>query len=49
MDLATEKNLQALVKVGDELLGKPVSVVNLETGDHEPVPGGGTNKEALAR
>lgn len=48
VDIATEKNLNDLVKVGDELLKKPVSRVNLETGrvevcDHE------TNQEALIR
>ncbi|CAM8899918.1 unnamed protein product [Rhodiola kirilowii] len=49
VDLATQKNLEALVKVGDELLEKPVSMVNIETGIFEPVMDGGTNKEALTR
>ncbi|XP_059454408.1 patatin-like protein 2 [Corylus avellana] len=49
VDIATKKNLNDLVVVGDELLKKRVSKVNLETGldvnygDHE------TNKEALTR
>ncbi|XP_050388324.1 patatin-like protein 2 [Argentina anserina] len=48
MDLATEENLQNLVKVGEKLLKKPVSRVNLETGIHEPAHNS-TNEEALAR
>jgi len=49
VDIATKKNLDDLVEVGDELLKKRVSKVNLDTGleanygDHE------TNKEALTR
>uniref|UniRef100_A0A7N0UDH6 Patatin n=1 Tax=Kalanchoe fedtschenkoi TaxID=63787 RepID=A0A7N0UDH6_KALFE len=49
VDIATVKNLEELVKVGDNLLGKPVSKVNLETGNYDPINGGGTNKEALTR
>jgi hypothetical protein len=48
VDVATTKNLDDLVKVGEELLKKPVSRVNLETGlckvaDQE------TNEEAIKR
>ncbi|KAA8537724.1 hypothetical protein F0562_027286 [Nyssa sinensis] len=32
VDIATERNLEDLVKVSEELLKKPVSRVNLETG-----------------
>jgi hypothetical protein len=48
VDVATTKNLDDLVKVGEALLKKPVSRVNPETGifeaaNHE------TNEEALKR
>ncbi|KAM0007945.1 putative patatin-like phospholipase domain, Acyl transferase/acyl hydrolase/lysophospholipase [Helianthus debilis subsp. tardiflorus] len=36
MDLATKENLENLVKVGEELLKKPVTRVNLGTGLYEP-------------
>ncbi|XP_006829698.2 patatin-like protein 2 [Amborella trichopoda] len=49
VDIATEKNLKDLVKVGTELLQKQVSRVNLETGKFEPVPNEGTNEQALIR
>ncbi|CAN6466724.1 unnamed protein product [Victoria cruziana] len=48
VDMATEENLANLVKVGEELLKKPVSRVNLETGLFEPVDEG-TNEEALIK
>lgn len=48
VDIATEKNLDNLVKVGEELLKKPVSRVNLETGVYE-ICNHETNKEALVR
>lgn len=47
IDLATEKNLNDLVKVGESLLKKPVSKVNLKTGVYEPVKSYETNEEAL--
>lgn len=47
-DVATEKNLNDLVKVGEELLKKPVSRVNIQTGIYE-VCGQETNEEALTR
>ena len=48
VDVATEQNMDDLVKVGEELLKKPVARVNLETGvceasNHE------TNEAALTR
>ncbi|GAV84789.1 Patatin domain-containing protein [Cephalotus follicularis] len=46
VDIATKKNLDDLVKVGEGLLKKPVSRVNLETGIFEPC-NQGTNEEAL--
>lgn len=48
MDLTTKKNLEDLVQVGEELLNKPVSKVNLGTGIHEPYHCT-TNEEALIR
>lgn len=48
VDIATTKNLKKLVKVGEGLLKKPVSRVNLETGIYEP-SNQGTNEEALMR
>ncbi|RVX15071.1 Patatin-like protein 2 [Vitis vinifera] len=49
VDVTTEENLDNLVKIGERLLKKPVSRVNLETGFSEPVENGGTNEEALKR
>ncbi|XP_076883182.1 patatin-like protein 1 [Bidens hawaiensis] len=48
-DIATKENLDGLVKIGEQLLDKPVSRVNINTGVVEPVPNGGTNREALKR
>jgi hypothetical protein len=48
VDIATKENLNNLVKVGEELLKKPVSRVNLETGTFEPAHHS-TNEEALIR
>ncbi|XP_050291662.1 patatin-like protein 3 [Quercus robur] len=47
VDIATTENLQRLVEIGNELLKKPVSRVNLETGRFEKIEGEGTNEEAL--
>ena len=49
MDIATKENMEALIKIGEELLKKPVSRVNIDTGMYEPVDGEGTNEDALAR
>jgi hypothetical protein len=48
-DVSTTKNLEDLVKVGEDLLKKPVARINLDTGLYEPIPNGGTNEEALER
>ncbi|KAF5444970.1 hypothetical protein F2P56_034061 [Juglans regia] len=48
VDVATTKNLDDLVKVGDELLKKRISRVNLDTGLFEP-SNSETNAEALIR
>ncbi|XP_022897645.1 patatin-like protein 3, partial [Olea europaea var. sylvestris] len=49
LDIATTKNMQTLIQIGDSLLKKSVSRVNLETGRPVPVQGEGTNEEALTR
>ncbi|KAA8531732.1 hypothetical protein F0562_006551 [Nyssa sinensis] len=49
VDIATSENMQRLVQIGEELLEKPVSRVNLETGRFEAVEGEGTNEAALSR
>ncbi|GAV78829.1 LOW QUALITY PROTEIN: Patatin domain-containing protein, partial [Cephalotus follicularis] len=48
VDVATKENLDNLVKVGEELLRKPVSRVNMETGALESI-NWGTNEEVLIR
>ncbi|XP_009589751.1 patatin-like protein 1 [Nicotiana tomentosiformis] len=48
-DISTMKNMQTLVQVGKDLLKKPVSRVNLDTGRFEAVHGEGTNEQALIR
>ncbi|KAM5565662.1 patatin-like protein 2 [Rosa sericea] len=48
VDIATHENLNNLVKVGEELLKKPVSRANMETGIYEPAHQS-TNEEALVR
>ncbi|MCD9640962.1 Patatin-like protein 2, partial [Datura stramonium] len=47
VDVATKENMERLVEIGENLLKKPISRVNLETGLTEPIPKGGTNEEAL--
>ncbi|KAE9466832.1 hypothetical protein C3L33_01218, partial [Rhododendron williamsianum] len=49
VDFATTENLQKLVQIGNDLLKKPVSRVNLETGRFDEVQGEGTNEAALIR
>ncbi|XP_006354911.1 patatin-like protein 2 [Solanum tuberosum] len=49
VDVATKENLERLVEIGENLLKKPLSRINLETGLTEPIPKGGTNEEALTR
>lgn len=53
LDLATSENMQRLVEIGKELLRKPVSRVNLDTGRFEEImdeeiKDKNTNEEALA-
>ena len=48
VDVATTENLQSLVEIGKELLKKPVSRVNLDTGKFEEIESEGTNEEVLA-
>ncbi|MCL7030821.1 hypothetical protein MKW94_024582 [Papaver nudicaule] len=54
MDIATKENLDNLVRVGEELLKKPVTQVSVNTGALEPVIHENlgreeTNEEALVR
>ncbi|KAH6816910.1 phospholipase A 2A [Perilla frutescens var. frutescens] len=49
VDVATKENLDTLVTIGEELLSRTVSRVDVRTGLTKPVPGGGTNEEALKR
>ncbi|MQM04646.1 hypothetical protein Taro_037449 [Colocasia esculenta] len=48
-DLSTIENMEALRRVGEKLLEKPVCRVNLETGENVPVDGKTSNEEELAR
>ncbi|CAN8328219.1 unnamed protein product [Cochlearia groenlandica] len=49
VDLSTEENMEGLVEVGEALLKKRVSRVNLENGHYEPISDLLTNQEALKR
>ncbi|KAM6564355.1 hypothetical protein CsatB_024353 [Cannabis sativa] len=49
VDIATEENLNKLVEVGQNLLNKPASRLNVDTGLYEPIPNAGTNDQALKR
>ncbi|KAM1118971.1 hypothetical protein ACFX2I_043220 [Malus domestica] len=49
VDIATSENLNDLVKIGEKLLTKPVSRVDLDTGKTKPVHPEITNQEALIR
>ncbi|XP_019176926.1 PREDICTED: patatin-like protein 1 [Ipomoea nil] len=49
VDVTTEENLKRLQEVGEELLRKPVSKLDLLTGHYKPVPKRGTNEQALKR
>ncbi|CAH9060854.1 unnamed protein product [Cuscuta epithymum] len=49
VDDASAKNMDLLEQIGNDLLKKPVSRVNLDTGKFEAVQGEGTNEEALTR
>lgn len=41
--------MEDLVKIGERLLQKPVSRVNLDSGIFEPLENEGTNEQALRR
>lgn len=49
VDISTEKNMEGLVEVGEALLKKRVSRVNLESGHYQPISENVTNEEALKR
>jgi hypothetical protein len=49
VDIATKKNMEALIQIGESLLKQKVSRVNIDTGKYEVVEDEGTNEEALAR
>ncbi|KAL1552521.1 patatin-like protein 1 [Salvia divinorum] len=49
IDVTTQANMDELVRIGENLLNKPASRVNLQTGRSEPIPNGGTNQEALIK
>ncbi|CAA3030292.1 patatin 2 [Olea europaea subsp. europaea] len=49
VDVATKGNLNKLVEIGQSLLKKPVSRVNLDSGLFEPIENGGTNEDALKK
>lgn len=49
LDIATEKNLRRLVEIGNALLKKPVSRVQLDTGKYEQCVGEGTYEDALIK
>ncbi|XVF57160.1 hypothetical protein PTKIN_Ptkin06aG0181900 [Pterospermum kingtungense] len=49
MDDSSEANLKNLESIGKDLLGKPVSTVDLATGLLEPIKGAGTNGDALKK
>ncbi|KAF3339430.1 patatin-like protein 2 [Carex littledalei] len=46
-DDSSMENMQKLVQIGNDLLKKPVSRVNIETGLFEEIPGAGTNADML--
>ncbi|CAH2042615.1 unnamed protein product, partial [Thlaspi arvense] len=47
VDVSTKENLENLFEIGERLLKKPVSRVNLEMGLSEPIENSGTNEDAL--
>ncbi|TYI93037.1 hypothetical protein E1A91_D02G110600v1 [Gossypium mustelinum] len=49
VDVSTEENMKILAKVAENLLNKPVSRVNFETGNYEPSGDLETNAQALIR
>ena len=49
VDKATKKNLDNLVKIGEELLKKPLARVDLDTGRIQQACNNETNEQALIR
>ncbi|KAF7138326.1 hypothetical protein RHSIM_Rhsim07G0230800 [Rhododendron simsii] len=49
VDVSTRENMEKLVEIGESLLKKPVSRVNLESGVTEPIDNGDTNEHALKK
>lgn len=49
VDIATKENLENLAKIGEGLLKKPISRLNLESGIFETVENEGTNEQVLKR
>ncbi|XP_073103931.1 patatin-like protein 2 [Elaeis guineensis] len=49
VDVSSKENLMKLVQIGKQLLKKPVSRVNLDSGVSEAVQMAGTNEEELTR
>lgn len=49
VDMSTNTNMENLIKVGEDLLKKPVMRVDIDTGDSQPIESGFTNMEALKR
>ncbi|CAH9091451.1 unnamed protein product [Cuscuta europaea] len=49
VDVATKENLERLVEIGEKLLKKPVSRINMVSGYTEPISNAGTNEDALKR
>ncbi|CAA7035827.1 unnamed protein product [Microthlaspi erraticum] len=49
MDLATETNLENLVRIGEKMLKNRVAHMNIDTGDYEPVPDNVTNGQELKK
>jgi len=47
--VTTQDNLEELVKIGEALLKKPVSRVDPDTGNYQPIPNADTNEEALIK
>ncbi|GMP45229.1 hypothetical protein CsSME_00013815 [Camellia sinensis var. sinensis] len=49
VDVSTKENLEKLVKIGESLLKKPISKVNLEINLSKQIENGGTNEDALKK
>nr|CAB3491767.1 unnamed protein product [Digitaria exilis] len=47
VDCSTDKNMNDLIKIGNDLLKAKVARVNINTGEYETKEGGGTNEAAL--